>query len=149
MFFPQNIQRKRFMSSFGANCNKKYWKIENPNFCKFLTVMKNGQKKKIVIYVMYVIPHISNRILDFFWKLPGERSASSWWREWINYFAWTKYVAHLYFSHVSVDDSATNNFFFSTRYTLRLCSFLYFCWHNFFYSSIHFCNWIPFIYLEW
>ncbi len=28
------------------------------------------KKKKIVIYVMYVIPHISNRILDFFWELP-------------------------------------------------------------------------------
>ncbi len=29
-----------------------------------------GQKKKIVMYVMYVIPHISNRILVFFWELP-------------------------------------------------------------------------------
>ncbi len=29
------------------------------------------RKKKIVIYVMYVIPHISNRILDFFWELPS------------------------------------------------------------------------------
>ncbi len=28
------------------------------------------KKKKIVIYVMYVIPLISNRILDFFWELP-------------------------------------------------------------------------------
>ncbi len=28
------------------------------------------KKKKILIYVMYVIPHISNRILDFFWELP-------------------------------------------------------------------------------
>ncbi len=24
IFFLQNIQRKRFVSSFGANCNKKY-----------------------------------------------------------------------------------------------------------------------------
>ncbi len=27
------------------------------------------KKKKIVIYAMYVIPYISNRILDFFWEL--------------------------------------------------------------------------------
>ncbi len=27
------------------------------------------KKKKIVMYVMYVIPPISNRILDFFWEL--------------------------------------------------------------------------------
>ncbi len=25
------------------------------------------------MYVMYVIPHISNRILDFFWELPFTR----------------------------------------------------------------------------
>ncbi len=31
------------------------------------------KKKKIV---MYVIPHISNRILDFFWELPPDRSHS-------------------------------------------------------------------------
>ncbi len=28
------------------------------------------KKKKIVMYVMYVIPQISNRIFDFFWELP-------------------------------------------------------------------------------
>ncbi len=28
------------------------------------------KKKKIVMYVMYEIPHISNRILDIFWELP-------------------------------------------------------------------------------
>ncbi len=28
------------------------------------------KKKKIVMYVMYVIPHINNMILDFFWKSP-------------------------------------------------------------------------------
>ncbi len=28
------------------------------------------KKKKIVMYVIYVIPDISNRVLDFFWELP-------------------------------------------------------------------------------
>ncbi len=29
------------------------------------------KKEKIMIYEIYAIPHISNRILELFWELPG------------------------------------------------------------------------------
>ncbi len=77
------------------------------NWTRFGGNLLQDTKKKIVMYVMYVIPHISNRILDFFWELPPYSSKGTMWRA---------YFSVILSNSLDLDESAVTYVFEAAKF---------------------------------